>query len=238
MIKRRAIFAIGATVMSLGLLPSLATPAFAWVGGAGDLNVTQTWDGFHVPTLDVEGSDSIENVKQKIQDKTGMSPACMRLTFGIGFEQVVLQDGNVINDYPYIYPGDVIELWMLPVVAAWSITPDEPYLGGTVSNAVIAHPGVTHASVVSGSLPDGVTLDSDTGQVLGTFAEPGAFDVTIAADTVCGSAQISWSGVVPGTLADTGLNQPTIIASLIASGLLVSTGAALALLRRRHAQTS
>ncbi len=238
MIKRRAIFAIGATVMSLGILSSLATPAFAWVGGAGDLNVTQTWDGFHVPTLDVEGSDSIGNVKQKIQDKTGMSPAEMCLTFGIGFEQVVLQDESVIDDYPDIYPGDVLELWMLPVVAAWSITPDEPYLGGTVSNAVIAHPGVTHAEVVNGAMPAGVTLNESTGQVLGTFAAAGPFAVTIAADTLCGSAQITWSGLVPGTLADTGLNQPTIIASLIASGLLVSTGAALALLRRRHAQTS
>jgi hypothetical protein len=238
MMKRPAIFAIGATVMSLGILSSLATPAFAWVGGAGDLNVIQTWNGAHVPTLDVEGSDSIENVKQKIQDKNGMNPADMCLTFGIFQERVVLQDGSVINDYPYIYPGDLLELWMLPVVAAWSITPDEPYLGGTVSNAVITHPGVTHAEVVNGAMPAGVTLNANTGQIDGTFAEPGAFDVTIAADTLCGSAQITWSGVVPGTLADTGLNQPTIIASLIASGLLVSTGAALALLRRRHAQTS
>jgi hypothetical protein len=236
MMKRPAIFAIGATVMSLGIFSSLATPAFAWVGGAGDLNVIQTWNGAHVPTLDVEGSDSIENVKQKIQDKNGMNPADMCLTFGIFQERVVLQDGSVINDYPYIYPGDLLELWMLPVVAAWSITPDEPYLGGTVSNAVITHPaGVTHADVVKGAMPAGVTLNENTGQIEGTFAEPGAFDVTIAVDTLCGTSEISWSGVVPGTLANTGLDAGNIFLFLFPGLIALGAGATAIAIRRRRA---
>ena len=55
-------------------------------------------------TLEVESSDSIENVKAKVQDKEGIAPAQQILTF----QNQILEDGRTLTDYGNLSRATII----------------------------------------------------------------------------------------------------------------------------------
>ena len=80
---------------------SLCPPAAAALSPAGTAApmlsmqiFVKTLTGKHI-TLEVEPTDRIEDIKQKIQDKEGISPDRQCLTFA----GKVLEDGNTLQDY-------------------------------------------------------------------------------------------------------------------------------------------
>lgn len=224
--KRSAVRAILAGVVTLVVLSTSAAPAFAWGGAADQIFVIESWNGNSL-TLDVEGSDSIANVRQKIFDQASISPPTTCLIFAGG----VMLDDRTLIDYG-VQPNDELDLYLLPVAAAWSITPDDHIVGNTVHNVPVTSPVGTHFAVVDGALPAGVTLDENTGIVDGTFTSPEPFDVTIRVTTLCGDADLTWASTGGKGLADTGLDSGVGISAGAGALAAATLGAALLLHRR------
>ena len=225
--KRTVVRAILGVTVGLAVLMTSVSPAFAWTGSGGQIFVDEFKTGRKL-TLDVEGSDSIENVRQKIQDRIGRDPSEMCLLFA----GVVMQDGRTLVDYG-VQPEGVLNLSYLPVAAAWSITPDDHIVGNTVHNVLVTSPTGTGFAVVDGALPAGVTLDETTGIVDGTFTSADPFDVTIRVTTLCGDADLTWASSGATSLPNTGLDAGSGTAA--GAGALAATGIGAALLLRRRA---
>jgi LPXTG-motif cell wall-anchored protein len=188
-------------------------------------------DGTQV--LDVEPSDTIENVKAKLADKIQVLAQDQCLTFN----GVLLVNDFIVSDYG-ISKDDTISMNYLPVLATWSITPDDPFLGREVSNSIHSTLDATGYEILEGALPVGVTLNESSGAITGRFDAAGPFDVTIGATTICGVAEVEWSGTVPGSLPATGTDENRTSSSAILAVLLGLAGAALLVVRRRRARAN
>jgi len=184
--------------------------------------------------LDLSAGELVESVKTKIEAEIGQPPANQCLLH----ENVLMLDGNTIDQYgivpAYPLPAYSIDEFDIPIVAGWAVTPEDAFIGNAVENAPVTWPAGTNFTVKSGALPDGVTLDAATGAVSGTFATPGAFNVTIEIETICGNAEIVWSGDVKEKLADTGFDADDFIVIALPSTLALAAGVFLMAARKRR----
>ena len=185
--------------------------------------------------IDVESSETIADVKQKISDRSGWPVEFTCIVYA----NKALLDARTLSECN-IPAGATFPWFTLPVAARWSITPDEPLLGGVVNNSLETAPEPASFAVVDGALPAGVTLDPDTGLVAGTFTEASSFSATLRATNVCGTAEVTWAGTVPAAgsntesteLPNTGIHANLAPLLGLSAAALILMGSLLAFRRR------
>ena len=192
----------------------------AAVAGGGMQIVISTPGGTTI-ILDVEVSDSIDNVKQKIQDRVGIQPSQMQLVFA----DKTLEEGRTLSDYN-IQPGDTLQL-VPRIPLAFSTLPLPRFvLDALYSSSVLAEGGFGAAtySVTVGELPAGIVLDAVTGALTGTPRSAGSWSFTITANAGGVTATQAFSGAIAPQLAATGADPEGFV---VAAALLLLLGAAL-----------
>jgi LPXTG-motif cell wall-anchored protein len=187
--------------------------------------------------LDLDAGELVESVKTKIETEIGQPPANQCLLY----ENVLMLDGNTIDEYGIVpaipEPDYSIDEFDIPVVAGWASTPEEAFLGDAVQNSPMSWPKAQAVTVKSGAFPEGVSLDETSGSVSGTYTAVGPFSVTLELETICGNAEVVWSGDVKERLADTGFDNDALMAFAIMGVLALIGGAVLMLTRKRRAQS-
>ncbi|MSV99544.1 MAG: hypothetical protein F2903_02885 [Actinobacteria bacterium] len=174
----------------------------------------------HVQILFVESSDSIENVKAKIQDAQAIPPAQMILQYN----GMIMLDGRTLNDYNVV-PASTINFYVTPIIV--SIVPGETTLTVTWDSPV----GTTDsygqnsgfiATTSSGSLSCTAVATTCT---IEHAQSSTTYIVTVASTNPTGP-NVPSPSVSATTLAATPTTTTTTTTSRVPSHELASTGSA------------
>lgn len=205
----------GVAVLAALLLGTLSITGAA-VADAAAMQVFVKLPAGTVIVLDVESSDSVENVRTKIQDKFGVAPEQQVLTYGgtILVDGLTLADYNVQNETTIF--ATVPLLWTNSDLAAFKL--GEPFADGVVASPGFAVPAY---SVGNGALPDGIVLNPATGELTGTPSTAGPFSFAITATRDAAAISLDFAGSI---------TDPTPAPALAATGADATSGLVLAAL--------
>ncbi len=173
-----------ATAIVLGCLLAIGGAAAAM---AMPLHISVA--GAETLTLDVESSDSIQQVKHKILDQTEIPVDDQNLFF----EGTALEDGRTLGDYN-IQKGSTLTLLLPP---AWTDAAlAVPTIAEAYSDAVSARGGNVQYAITAGSLPLDLSLNAETGAITGIPSVPGPYGFTVSATNEVGSITQEFSGEI------------------------------------------
>lgn len=173
-----------------GAAAAMAMPLYISVAGAETL------------TLDVESSDSIQQVKHKILDQTEIPVDDQNLYF----EGTALEGGRTLGDYN-IQRGSTLTLLLPP---AWTDAAlAVPTIAEAYSDAVSARGGNVQYAITAGSLPLDLSLNAETGAITGTPSVPDPYGFTVSATNEVGSITQEFSGEIATAATPTPTPEPS-----------------------------